>query len=135
MKAKAVPEAAVKEKEKPIVGTPENTIIVAGKPIEIKPTKLRYIRNGTVNLYPLLKNVSLINILQIPSGSFGPDDDRDGDKAVMDFLIAVTDDEAFVSAHYDEFDAEQIIRLVEIFERVNKFPKEDNSKNATAPAV
>ena len=135
MKAKAVPEAAVKEKEKPIVGIPENTIIVAGKPIEIKPTKLKYIRNGTANLYRLIKNVSIIDILSIPAGSFGEDDERDGDKAVMDFLIAALDDEQFVVDHYDDFDAEQLIRIVEIFERINKFPKEDNSKNGVTPVA
>ena len=75
----------------------------------------------------------LTDILSLPSGSFGGDDERDGDKAVMDWLIAVTDDAKFVTEHYDDFDAEQIMRLVEIFERINKFPKEDNLKNVVTP--
>lgn len=133
MKAKAVPEVKVEEKPVPIKGNPENTIIVAGIPIEIKPTKMRYVRNGTANMYRLIKNMPLTDILSLPSGSFGGDDERDGDKAVMDWLIAVTDDAKFVTEHYDDFDAEQIMRLVEIFERINKFPKEDNLKNVATP--
>lgn len=94
---------------------------------------MRYIRNGTANMYKLIKNVPLTDIMSLQSGAFGEGDDRDGDKAVMDWLIAVTDDADFVTEHYDDFDAEQIIRLVDIFERINKFVKEDHSKNAETP--
>ena len=76
----------------------------------------------------------LIDIMALESGAFGEGDDRDGDKAVMDWLIAATDNEEFVTQHYDEFDVEQILRIAEIFKRVNKFVmKEDNSKNVTTP--
>lgn len=85
MKAKSVPEAKVEQKPAPIKGKPENTIIVAGIPLEIKPTKMRYIRNGTANMYKLIKNVPLTDIMSLQSGAFGEGDDRDGDKAVMDW--------------------------------------------------
>ena len=132
--AKEIPEAKVKVKEKPIVGVPENTVIVDGTPIEIKPTKLRYVRNGTANFYKLIEKVSLVDIMQLQPGSFGEGDDRDGDKAVMDWLIAATDNEEFVTEHYDDFDVEQILRILDIFKRVNKFTHEDMSKNAETPA-
>lgn len=92
-------------------------------------------RNGTANFYKLIENVSLVDIMQLQSGAFGEGDDRDGDKAVMDWLIAATDDEEFVTEHYDNFDVEQILRILDIFKRVNKFMKEDASKNAQTPAA
>lgn len=133
VKVKKVPEAGMAEKQIPPVGVPENTVIVAGTPLEIKPTKMKYVRNGTANFYRLIEKVPLIDIVQIESGTFGEGDDRDGDKAIMDWLIAATDDEAFVVEHYDEFDVEQILRIVEIFKRINKFTKEDDSKNVETP--
>lgn len=133
--AKEVPEVKAKVKEKPIVGVPENTVIVDGTPLEIKPTKLRYVRNGTANFYKLIEKVSLVDIMQLQSGSFGEDDERDGDKAVMDWLIAATDNEEFVTEHYDDFDIEQILRILDIFKRVNKFTHEDESKNVETPAA
>lgn len=133
VKVKKVPEAGMAEKQIPPVGVPENTVIIAGTPLEIKPTKMKYVRNGTANFYRLIEKVPLIDIVQIESGTFGEGDDRDGDKAIMDWLIAATDDEAFVVEHYDEFDVEQILRIVEIFKRINKFTKEDDSKNVETP--
>lgn len=134
VKVKKVPDAGMETKPTPIVGVPENTVVVAGVPLEIKPTKLKYVRNGTANFYKLLEYMSLVNIVQLQSGAFGEDDERDGDKALMDWLISATDNEEFVIAHYDEFDTEQVMRILDIFKRVNKFPgKEDDLKNAESP--
>ena len=134
MKAKKVPDIGMAEKELPMVGAPENTVNVAGTLIEIKPTKLKYLRNGTANFFRLIERMSILDIVQLPPGAFGDDDDRDGDKAMMDWLIAATDNPEFVQEHYDEFDTEQILRMCDIFKRVNKFVKEDDSKNAVTPA-
>lgn len=134
MKAKKVPDIGMAEKEPPMVGAPENTVNVSGTLIEIKPTKLKYLRNGTANFFRLIERMSILDIVQLPSGAFGDDDDRDGDKAMMDWLIAATDRPEFVQEHYDEFDTEQILRMCDIFKRVNKFVKEDDSKNAVTPA-
>ena len=51
-------------------------------------------------------------------GSFG--DERDGDKAVMDWLIAATDDEELIVNNYDEMDTEMIEKILSIFRRVNR---------------
>lgn len=134
VKVKKVPDAGMEAKPTPIVGIPENTVVVAGVPLEIKPTKLKYVRNGTANFYKLIERMPLVDIMQLQSGAFGEDDERDGDKAVMDWLISATDNEEFVVAHYDDFDTEQITRILDIFKRVNKFPgKEEDLKNAESP--
>lgn len=65
-------------------------------------------------------------------GSFG--DDRDGDKAVFDWLIAVTDDPELIEEHYDELDTGTIEKLLSIFRRINKIDEKDEKlKNVMAP--
>ena len=70
----------------------------------------------------------LADILAMEAGAFG--DDRDGDKAVMDWLIAVFDDEALVLENYDAMDTGTVEQLLEIFRRVNRIDeKEQKQKN------
>lgn len=129
-----MPEAGMEMKALPTVGKPENTIMLGGKPIEIKPTKLKYLRNGTAGFYRLLDTVPLNDIVLMPVGTFGADDSRDGDKALMDWLIAATDNEEAIVENYEEMDAGQIEAILEIFKRVNKFcEKEEKLKNAQTP--
>jgi len=70
----------------------------------------------------------IADILAMEAGAFG--DDRDGDKALMDWLIAVTDHPDLVTAHYDEMDTGTIEQLLTIFRRVNRIDeKEQKLKN------
>ena len=132
--SKKTPQAGTESKALPIIGNPENTVMIGGQPVEIKATKLKYLRNGTANLYRLLEQVPLSEIMMIGEYGFGPNDSRDGDKAVMDWLIAVTDNEQLIVDHYDDMDVAQIEQMLEIFKRVNRFAqKEENLKNAQPP--
>lgn len=75
-----------------------------------------------LELYPLA------DILAMEAGAFG--DDRDGDKAVMDWLIAVTDDAELITGHYDSLDTGVIEQILSIFRRVNRIDeKEAKQKN------
>ena len=78
---KELPPVQQTEKELPQVGSPENTIVIGDRLVEIKPTKLRYQRNRTAAFYKMLELYPLADILAMEAGAFG--DDRDGDKAVM----------------------------------------------------
>lgn len=61
-------------------------------------------------------------------GAFG--DDRDGDKAVMDWLIAATDNETLITENYDGMDTDTIEKILSIFKRVNKIDeKKEKLKN------
>lgn len=61
------------------------------------------------------------------------DEGRDGDKCLMDWLIAVFDDVDFVIDNYDAMDAEMIEKILGIFKRLNKIDeKEQARKNLTA---
>ena len=73
-----------------------------------------------LELYPLA------DILAMEAGAFG--DDRDGDKAVMDWLIAVTDDEKLVTAHYDSLDTGVIEQMLSIFRRVNRIDEKETKQ-------
>ena len=128
VKAKALPDSKTKTKTLPQIGNPENTVMIGGKPIEIKPTKLLYQRNRTAAFYRIIKMYPLTDVQAMEAGSFG--DERDGDKAVMDWLIAVFDDEQLVIDNYDNMDTATIEKILSIFLRVNKIDeKEEKLKN------
>ena len=117
-----------KTKELPKVGNPENTVMIGGEPIEIKATKLKYQRNRTATFYKLLDVYPVTDVLAMDAGAFG--DERDGDKALMDWLIAATDNEELILANYDEMDTATIEKILSIFRRVNKIDeKEEKLKN------
>ena len=131
---KEVPEVTRKLKEPPIKGVPENMIMIGGRMIEIKPTKVKYQRDRTAAFYRILELYPLIDILGMDNTSFG--DGRDGDKAVFDWLIAVTDDPDLITECYDEIDTDTVEKLMSIFRRVNKIEeKEAKLKNALAPGA
>lgn len=78
-----------------------------------------------LDIYPLA------DIMGYASGTFG--DERDGDKCVMDFLIAATDNEQLIVENYDEMDTETIEKILSIFKRVNRIDeKEAKLKNMEA---
>lgn len=125
---KPIPAPSHKTKELPAVGNPENTVVIGDTLIEIKPTKLKYQRNRTATFYKLLELYPLTDIMAFEPGALG--DDRDGDKATMDWLIAATDNEELIVNNYDEMDTGTIEKILSIFRRVNKIDeKEEKLKN------
>ena len=132
-KTKKTRKTAPKEKELPKVGNPENTVLFGDTLIEIKPTKLKYHRNNTAYFYKIVDTLPLPDILALPAGALG--DDRDGDKALMDWLIAVTDDPDLVVKNYNDIDTTTVENILAIFRRVNKIDeKEAAQKNAVSQA-
>lgn len=128
-KNKKTPTKKIKEKTKPIVGKAENTVVIGGQMIEIKPTKLKYHRNNTAAFYKIVDMLPLPDIMMMDSKAFG--DGRDGDKALMDWLIAATDDAELIADNYNDLDTEVIEKILAIFKRVNKIDeKEEKQKNA-----
>ena len=131
---KEQPATEQKTKELPKIGNPENTVTIGGKLIEIKPTKLKYQRNKTALFYKVLDIYPVADILAMEAGTFG--DDRDGDKALMDWLIAVTDDPDLIVQNYDEIDSGVIETLLSIYRRLNKVDeKEAKIKNPPAEII
>lgn len=128
MADKEMPKTKQPEKKLPQVGSPENTVFIGDKQIEIKPTKLKYQRNRTAAFYRVLEMYPLTDIQAMEAGSFG--DERDGDKATMDWLIAATNDEQLILDNYDSMDTGTIEKILSIFKRVNKIDeKEEKLKN------
>ena len=125
---KPLPAPEQTDKGLPQIGIPENSVRIGDQLIEIRPTKLKYQRNRTAAFYRMLELYPLADILAMEAGAFG--DDRDGDKALMDWLIAVTDDEQLILDHYNELDTGVIEQLLQIFRRVNRMDeKEQKQKN------
>ncbi|MDO4357278.1 MAG: hypothetical protein Q4E13_12300 [Clostridia bacterium] len=52
---------------------------------------------------------------------------RDGDKCLLDWLVAVTNDAELIRAHYDELSTEDVMKMLEIFKRVNKITEKENA--------
>lgn len=129
IQVKKTPSRRKKEKELPNVGNPENTVLIGDTLVEIKPTKLKYHRNNVASFYKIVEMVPLPDIMSMGSNAFG--DGRDGDKALMDWLIAVVDDEQLIVDNYNEMDTETIEKILAIFKRINKIDeKEEKQKNA-----
>ena len=129
---KELPDMGTEMKELPQIGVPENTVRIGGELIEIKPMKLKYQRNRTGVFYHVLELYPLPDILAMGPKSFG--DGRDGDKALLDWLVAATDREDLVREHYNEMDTETIYKILTIFKRINKIDElEAKLKNAAAP--
>lgn len=129
--SKPLPCTEQTEKGLPQIGSPENSVLIGETLVEVKPTKLKYQRNRTAAFYKMLELYPLADILAMEVGAFG--DDRDGDKALMDWLIAVLDDEKLVTENYDNIDTGTIEQLLAIFRRVNRVDeKEQKQKNVLA---
>lgn len=126
-----IPDSEMRNVEIPKIGNPENTVTIGGQLIEIKPMKLKYVRNRTAAFRHILEMYPLSDILAMDNG-FG--DGRDGDKALMDWLIAVTDNEQLILENYNDIDTETIYKLLAIHRRVEKIDElESKLKNATTP--
>lgn len=128
MQEREVPSATQTIRELPKTGNPDNTVMIGTTLIEIKPTKLKYQRNRTAAFYKLLELYPLTDIMAMDEGTFG--DDRDGDKATMDWLIAATDNEQLIVDNYDAIDTGTVEKILEIFKRLNRIDeKEEKLKN------
>lgn len=126
------PEVSPQKTEMPSDLNEENTVEIDGKKIEIKPTKLKYFRNKTASAYNILKNVPLTELLTLDKGIL--DERRDGDQIVYDFLVAAFDDSEFVKNNYDNLDADQVEKIVNIVGRLNHIDEkvEQQRKNREA---
>lgn len=128
---KAVPQFKFVGKDMPQIGKPQNTVMIGGKPYQIKPTKLKYQRNQTATFYRALQLYPLTDILAMSARQTG--DGRDGDKSLMDWLIAVTDNEQLIIDNYDEMDTGTIQQMLQIYKRLNRHAeKQKNLKNLQA---
>lgn len=131
IKSATPPDAGMMTKELPQIGAPENTVTIGGKLIEIKPMKLKYIRNRVAAFRHIIEMYPLSDILSMDN-PFG--DGRDGDKALFDWLVAVTDNEQLIYDNLDDIDSDTIYRLLAIHRRIEKIDEmEAKLKNVTAP--
>ena len=132
--SKEIPMSKELTKVIPPLMKEENCIMMSGKLIEIKPTKLKYFRNKSASIYSILKVVPLSEFLAYDKGVF--DKERDSDQILLDFLVAVFDNEQLVRDNYDEMNSEDIEKILEIFGRINHINDKEEAarKNREAQA-
>jgi len=128
------PEASPEKTEKPSDVLEENCVLVGGKKIELKPTKLKYFRNKAASAYGIIKAVPLHELLTYGKGMF--DERRDADQLLYDFLVAAFDDPELVRDNYDNLDADAVDRICKIFGRLNHIDEKEEQarKNREAQA-
>lgn len=128
-----IPEQTPPKEEMPSDVNMENAVIIDGKPVEIKPTKLKYFRNKTTSSYGYLKAIPLHEFLAYDKATIG----KDPDQMLYDFLVAAFDDSTFVRDHYDEMTADDVERVIKIFGRINHIDEKEEAarKNREAQAA
>lgn len=130
-----IPNPSPGKEEMPKDLNQENTVVVGGKEIEIKPTKLKYFRNKTTSCYGYLKMIPLSEFLSYDKGVL--DKNKDADQLLYDFLVAAFDDATFVRDNYDEMTAADVERVIQIFGRINHIDEKEEAarKNREAQAT
>lgn len=120
------PQVTENNLQAPKVGHPQNCITIGQETIEIKPTKLKYQRDGTASFYRILQTMPVVDILSLDPAML--DMNRTPDKMLFDWLIAVTDNARFVTRYYDRFDSDIIEQLLKIFCRLNHIDEREERK-------
>lgn len=125
---KPSPNYTDESKKLPPTENESNIVSIGKRRYSIKPTKLRYQRDRTAFFYHILDLYPLPDILAMDRGIVDPE--RDGDKCLFDWLVAVFDSSKIVSEIYNEMDSATIYRLLEIFKRVNRINEQgEKAKN------
>ena len=119
------PEVSPEKEEMPSDMNEENTVVVCGQKVEIKPTKLKYFRNKGASAYGIIKAIPLHELLTYDKGVIDPV--RDADQLLYDFLVAAFDDPDFVRDNYNDMDAEAIDRVIKIFGRINHIDEKEEA--------
>ena len=126
---KEIPSIDMQKRSAPSMGNPENSVMIGNRLVEIKPTKLKYQRNGMASFYRMLEMYPLADLLLYSEEIFG--NGKDGDKAVFDFLIAATDEPELIAECYDELDTGTVEKILLIFRRVNKIDEKEEKQKKT----
>ena len=125
---KEVPQYVETNKDLPETDDPRNIVTLGEEKIVIKPTKLKYQRDRTAAFYRVLEAYPLPDILAMEAGVLDPE--RDGDKCLFDWLIAVFDNSRLVTRYYDKMDTAIVEQCLEIFKRLNGITdREEKAKN------
>lgn len=97
----------------------ENQILIGSKTIDIKPTKMKYIRNNFYVYYELIKQEK-INLFKY----------SDGDEIFTKFLQAAFDNDVEIIEYIkEELDLNTLNDLIEKIREVNGFPTDEEIKN------
>lgn len=111
--------------EMPQTGNSDNMVLIGKDWIEIKPTRLLYMRNGSAMFYHVVDTYPIPHIPLMAKGVADPS--RTGDKCLTDWLVAVTDNPDFVAEHINDFDGETIWQMLQIFKRLNHITEKEEA--------
>lgn len=75
--------------------------------------------------YHAIETYPIADIPMIGKGIADPN--RNGDKCLTDWLVAVTDNPDFVAEHINDFDGETIWQMLQIFKRLNHITEKEEA--------
>lgn len=95
----------------------ENEVLLPnGKILTIKPTRIKYLKNGWFQVYRLVENMGLVKLLQF----------SDGEELLKNYFKAITDDHSeLLEEIYDDLSLEDISNIIQVSKRINGIKDED----------
>lgn len=120
-----VPAAKIVNKTIPDTVPERFRVKVGDEERELRPTKLKFFRSGTVGIYKFLRIIPLNEFISYEAGVFDPE--KSADQLLFEFLVAVFDDEDFVKRNYDEFNADDIEKFVKAFGELNHLDEKEEA--------
>lgn len=91
-------------------------VIINDKKYIIKPTKVKYFKNGFYNMHTVFKQIGFAELLSMYN---------DGEEIVKNYLLAVFDSEEIVEEIYENLDVKIVNDIVNKVNVLNEIKEQD----------
>ena len=91
-------------------------IIINDNKYMIKPTKVKYFKNGFYNMHMAIKQIGFVELLSLYS---------DGQELAKNYLLAVFDSEEIVKEIYEHLDVKIVNDIIEKVNVLNEIKEQD----------
>ena len=93
--------------------------------VKLKPTKLKYFKNGKYNNFMLIKNMPINELLRYD----------DGEEVIENFILAALDLEKITEEFVDSLSIVDLYELIEKINKINGIKEEDFLKKTESQVV
>jgi len=114
-KVTEIKEIKKEEESEKEIKVKENEILLPTGVVKLKPTKLKYFKNGFYNNFMLVKTMGINEILRYD----------DGESVLYDYLCAALDIEKKEITYFDDLRTDTIFELIEKMNKINNIKDSD----------